>query len=756
MDEKLIGKRLKKAVFLAIGIMAALAVLCVVLFVFLRNTVYSATHDRLAEETGIYRQRIYEQLETDFRILDTFAGAAEPGKLWESESFGDLLCEINGRNDFVTTGYFPKGEETGIIALEGESAARKAEYASAVGEVQTAVASAWNCSRTDEQQVFVSRMFDSAFADEKVFLYALPLYEGDEAAGALFASARMDIFYDIIDDGNVLGGNGYIHLLGSEGDYLVRSEHTIVKEKPDNIFEGDYFSEEEGERLYAAMQNEERVFSSFRYEGKSYQVVLVPVRFNGWYLFCINTVRASNGPAFRIIWGMCATFAALLVVIVGLLIYIYRLLKKNNGELSYIAYHDALTGAENFIKFKQDLSARRREGCLAALNLRHFKFINEIFGKEKADQLLVQAGECISRHMHTGEFFCRDSADQFYIFLLETDREIISRRLNGIMDEIVGTFVRMNSDYRLLIYTGVIVLAQENEKIGSENAVAQALLAMERAKGGYKNNVCFYSPDMFREEEMDNYIESHMQAALDNGEFKMFLQPKVDLGTGRVIAAEALARWVTGDGRTIYPGRFIPVFERNGFCTQLDMYMLELACRRIRSWMDEGKKPIGISVNQSKLLFFESDYIGRVGALLEKYKVPAELITLEILEELALTDADELGGKLAQLRRMGLRISMDDFGSGYSSLNTLGRLDIDEVKLDRGFLREASEKCCGRSAVIMEESVRLAHRLNISVVVEGVETAENHSLIRSLGCDVGQGYYYGRPIETEKFDALYM
>ena len=148
--------------------------------------------------------------------------------------------------------------------------------------------------------------------------------------------------------------------------------------------------------------------------------------------------------------------------------------------------------------------------------------------------------------------------------------------------------------------------------------------------------------------------------------------------------------WQTGDGRTVYPNQFIPLFERNGFCVELDLYMVEQACRHLRAWMDRGLSPVPISVNQSKLLFFQADYVSRLTQLLETYQISPTLIILEILEGLALENVEELNAKISQLQAIGFRVSLDDFGSGYSSLNTVGKLQIDEIKLDRAFLLDLS------------------------------------------------------------------
>ena len=282
------------------------------------------------------------------------------------------------------------------------------------------------------------------------------------------------------------------------------------------------------------------------------------------------------------------------------------------------------------------------------------------------------------------------------------------------------------------------------------------VFALERARGAHTSTIWFFDSELHKKEELENYIESHMHQALRDGEFQMYLQPKKNLRSGLLGGAEALVRWRTGEGRVIFPDQFIPVFERNGFCIELDLYMAGQACRRIRSWIDRGIPPIPISVNQSKRLFFKTDYVQILTGLARKYEISPQLITLEILEGMALENVEELNAKIVRLQAEGFRISLDDFGSGYSSLNTLGKLKIDELKLDREFLMNASAQEQRRIRLIMEQIVRMAGRLGIATVAEGVETPGDEELIRTIGCDYGQGYLYSRPISAADFDEKYM
>ena len=213
-------------------------------------------------------------------------------------------------------------------------------------------------------------------------------------------------------------------------------------------------------------------------------------------------------------------------------------------------------------------------------------------------------------------------------------------------------------------------------------------------------------------------------------------------------------RWIKEDGNMIFPGDFIPLFEQNGFCTELDMYMMEQVCRQIRFWMDEYGAEISVSVNQSKLLFYQDGYVEKLCEIIERYHVPAHLITLEILEGMALEDAKRLNDKLSELKEKGFKISMDDFGSGYSSFNTLSSLDIDELKLDRGFLMEMHGSRKERRQIVLEQIAQLARKMEIITVAEGVETFTQVEFLRNADCDMVQGYVFSKPLSIENFEVL--
>lgn len=279
---------------------------------------------------------------------------------------------------------------------------------------------------------------------------------------------------------------------------------------------------------------------------------------------------------------------------------------------------------------------------------------------------------------------------------------------------------------------------------------------MQSIEHTHHTDIAFYNHDMHNAVRKKNSIESQMYPALQNKEFKLFLQPKFGMKNEGLVGAEALVCWQNPDGSYRYPNEFIPLFEENGFCLKLDLYVVERACEQIKAWKDAGLTPVPISVNQSKMLFSDLHYPDNLMQILNRYHVSPSLITLEILEGVATDNLELLNHQIEALHALGFRISMDDFGNGYSSLNMLYQLNIDELKLDRGFLRQVSKEDEERRYIILEQIVSFARKLGIATVAEGIETQEDEALIQALKCNFGQGYFYDKPMSAKEFSQRYM
>ena len=479
--------------------------------------------------------------------------------------------------------------------------------------------------------------------------------------------------------------------------------------------------------------------------------VYFPGKFGNMYRVFLTAKKQNREPSH-------ITGIILLEILLLSMLYLfigYRIVRKNNRELLKISYTDTLTGAGNMADFSHKLEAllqTEADFSVLAINVRKFKFINEIFGDIMANNFLCDIKKVLEKAVKENEFFCRETADKFYVCMRTTDKEEIRQRFTTIRNAVQKKFHWYHSEYQITLYAGVVTSDDiERRQLKKEEVMTHVMFALNRARNGQPGELWFYNTELHQVEILRNYVESHMEQALKDGEFKLFLQPQKKLKEGKLGGAEALVRWITPDGNMIYPDQFIPVFEKNRFCSELDFYMVEQVCRQIREWMDTGKEVIPVAVNQSKLVFYKEDYVNRLIKIIKKYEVPAELITLEILESILLGEAKELNARIIELKAKGFKISMDDFGSGYSSLNTLGSLDIDELKLDRVFLLRMTGERREKQEIIMEQIINLARKMDIITVAEGVETREQEEFIIKAGCDYGQGYYYSRPVSAQEF-----
>ena len=756
MDEKSLKSRIKKLSIAVVIISFAILIAVVAASYNLRTILQDALFSQMESETEQYGINIRRQMDADIQTLNTLASFIQYGNM-DTDSFIKGFQLSREYNDFDGLGFFGRPDMNIDIGIMITSDAVEEVSAEALdGNMAAVVQDAWNGGSG------ISRIYTEEDTDENMFAYAVPVYADKEVAGALAAEVGTDVFADVLQDRSVLHGSGYIHLISDSGKILVRSEERVIEEELDTIYDNDYIAQEEQENIKDALIKGESCFSEFTYNGETYQVLLAPLGVNGWYPFCVQTAQSISGSIYHLMTNTQIITVVVLFIILIIIAYGYRIIYRSNHNLIKSAWYDPLTGAYNMAKFEYETAGiieNTYEYSLAAMNIRQFKFINEIFGTRAADLLLCHMKSVIADNVTENEYYCRNSEDMFYLLLRDTDRDRIKERIGKMIQEISRYAICNNRDYRILLYCGVVIGTDvEDEEPSVKKSMTHVRFALDTARQSLKNNIWFYDTRLHEDEKLQNYVESHMNQALDNHEFKLYLQPKVNLSTGRTSGAEALVRWIAEEGRIIYPGQFIPVFEANGFCVNLDMYMLEEVCRQIRKWIDDGLTPVPVSVNQSKLLFYEADYIDNLKSLLDKYQIPAELISLEILEGLASENVNALNKRIGRLREIGFKISLDDFGSGYSSMNTLASLEIDELKFDRGFLlglKDSGEEY-ERQIIIMNEIVELTKKLKISTVVEGVETKENEELVRALGCEYGQGYYYSMPMSASEFSEKYV
>lgn len=369
-----------------------------------------------------------------------------------------------------------------------------------------------------------------------------------------------------------------------------------------------------------------------------------------------------------------------------------------------------------------------------------FKLINEKYGVESGDALLKYLFDTLNLLCTEEQPFCRLTADVFMVVTAFSDDDSLLDFIHKMKSLLTGF---RNMEYRLIFGVAIV----EDRSLHTRRHGDNATIARRSIKGNALNNIGFFNGRMKNELRKMQSIEDDMKEALLGNQFVMYLQPKYCISTGRIIGAEALARWIHPEKGMISPAEFVPVFEQNGFILKLDQIIWECACRKIREWLDSGITPVPVSVNISREYVHSFDVVGELTGLVKKYDIPVKYLELEITES---ADAEGVSGVVSDLKKAGFTMLMDDFGSGYSSLNMLKTTQFDVLKIDRGFLSEFMESSRGRK--IISHTISMSQDIGLDIIAEGVETKEQASFLRQCGCDAAQGFYYSKPVSQAEFD----
>lgn len=410
--------------------------------------------------------------------------------------------------------------------------------------------------------------------------------------------------------------------------------------------------------------------------------------------------------------------------------------------------YDQLTGLYSKEFFYQQAQAMLmsnpdKEYSIVCSNIVNFKLYNDTFGIAAGDQLLKRIAQGIDEHIGAGGVTGRYSADRF-VCLQEREKEQAARasisRHVGIPDEVKSVEIKWG------------VYEINDRFLPLEYMCDRAMLAADSIKGQYDRSVAVYDDALRRKLLREQSITSSMESALVNSQFAVYLQPKYRASDSQLCGAEALVRWIHPEWGFMSPGEFIPLFERNGFIYRLDRFVWEQACILLRRWQDAGYPPLPVSVNVSRADVCQPDLVEFLLELTQKYNIDPKLLHLEITESAYTENSKQIIATVDELRAKGFIIEMDDFGSGYSSLNMLSQLKLDILKLDMKFVQSETSQSADRG--ILRLIVEMAHRMNLSVVAEGVETQNQLSRLQEIGCDYVQGYLFSKPVPHREYGEL--
>ncbi|MDD7430070.1 MAG: bifunctional diguanylate cyclase/phosphodiesterase [Oscillospiraceae bacterium] len=443
-------------------------------------------------------------------------------------------------------------------------------------------------------------------------------------------------------------------------------------------------------------------------------------------------------------------------------------MKNPDGEENYLvcvnditAYlervnsKDRLTGLMTFERFTSEAGKalyNRRRYAVAVISINKFRGINEKYGIRIGNILLTEFARRLSASAGEDEYVCRWGGGKFILLLRDKgELEDVKQRIGEIISTASADIFSITGIH-VGFYSGMYRIPDDDYQLVADIDKANSARKTISADYSLENSVGVYDDDQNRDALDRKHIESIMQEALENHEFRAFYQPKVRLADGRITGAEALVRWIRPGGEFISPGRFIPTFEENGFITEMDFEIYRQVFSDLRRWIDEGKNVPVVSVNVSRRHFIGDDFPQKIEALRKEYDIPHKYIELEITESMFSNNLNHVISIVNILRDYGFLISVDDFGSGYSNLNLITKMPVDILKVDGGFF--INHELSNKDKAVISTIISLAHSLNLYVVSEGIENKIQVDFLNESGCDVVQGFFFYKPMERESFEKL--
>lgn len=453
------------------------------------------------------------------------------------------------------------------------------------------------------------------------------------------------------------------------------------------------------------------------------------------------------------------SLALLFLAATGIFVYIYRSKARNAERIARLVYTDPLTGGWNLNRFQIEASRVLESDTAHAhamlfFDISRFKNFNAAFGYAEGDRLLVAMGTLLERFVGVHELVARVSADQFVALLSWTNMDDFERRFERLDEELNELDILKRHRYRVLVFGGIATLETESEarKDPISELIDCARYARESIGEASRSTVARYSSNMKERDIEQRTLQGEAVAALANGEFVAYYQPKVAVGTGKIVSLEALVRWVVPGTGIRNPIEFIELFERNGFVVEVDFCVFRQACAYIKERIDAGLPIVPIACNFSRLHLLDDRFPSKLKRIVDEYGVPVDLLELELTESIVMEDLARAESMCRRLKELGFQIAIDDFGSGYSSLGALQHLPIDVLKIDRSLLVNSENG--QRSKIIFEGIIEMSNRLDVSVIVEGVETSRQESMLEAYGANlIIQGYLYSKPVARAESEA---
>ncbi len=530
----------------------------------------------------------------------------------------------------------------------------------------------------------------------------------------------------------------------------------IIEEDEKNVFnieDGELeFNEDIIDSIdYASIMEDGQLFSN----DDSRAVVQLKIWFvmpmNDGEIYVLNNIYVYENDLFILLIS-AVLFAILLVVF--MIYYVISFVGVIIGvrKTTKIMYTDVVTGGNNwlyFVKRGTSLLKRNKKNNYAVINIKMRKYMSycTCFGVREGEELIEKFYGVLKKNIKRNEAMAHREDADFGLILTYSDSQQLIDRINQL-EEAMNLVL---PDMQFYFGVGVYLVMPGDRDV--EQLYNNALIAGEMLNEEVENQIAFFDIEMNKQKIWERKVEDDMYKALENREFKVYLQPKIDAKKEKLAGAEALVRWIHPTEGFIPPNKFIPIFEKNGFILQLDDYMLREIARQQAQWMLEGRQLVPISVNVSRAHFTREDLAEHIANIVDKFRVPHNMIELELTESAFFDDKFVLLNTVRKLREAEFIVSMDDFGAGYSSLNSLKELNIDVLKIDADFFRGTDS--VDRGKLIVSEVIDLAKKLDMKIVAEGIESREQVDFLVEQECDLIQGYFFAKPMPIDEFVEKY-
>lgn len=699
-------------------------------------------HDVTSQRKAVLDQ----QMKGDLQVLRGVAIGLAEFDLKDKELLLNLLDGVNRSNSFVQMGLADIDGTIDLVDLDGT--VHEGVDLSNTSFFQAALMGGDG----------VSGSLPAFTTGRGVNYYTTPVYQDGKIVGVLCGVNTDEIRWNILNI-PVFQGEGQFLVIDSQGVIVSRGGEGDEMHYGLNIANFLWLRASEKEALQQALQTGASGSYSAETEGQKVIVTSYPLGYNDWHVMSIIPRAGITAYYNRTAVGIMVMMLIACLLFFQLLMWQTRMMNRNKESLERLAYTDILTGARNQAKFLLDAESLleekgERKYAVWSLDIKKFTSINDLFGVAVGDQMLIRISSMLDGLSHKKGAFCRIAGDLFAGLMPYHEKQdlydwVSQLRVELVLQEVVPVS-KMHIDSSIGFYCVEDYLG---EQWNVTNMVNWASMARKKAKQATGSEVCFFTSEMSDRARWETELEIGGREALLNGEIIFYLQPKVDIREDCAIqGAEVLARWHYPGHGWISPAEFITMFENNGLIIELDRYIFDEACKWYAQNRKQEESLFQLSVNVSRQGLLRADFLEYYTNVKERYGIADGVLELEFTESVVLDNYLRFQFIVEELQKKGFICSIDDFGSGYSSLNVLKNLTIDALKLDALFLRGGID--AKREQIIISYFIHMAHALGIKIVAEGVETTEQVMFLQHAECDVVQGYYFSKPLSLTDFEQL--